>query len=100
MTSLRYVLWTLTALGCFAVAFMPPPPPPPPQHALPRSPDIVATVEQQGGALLDLVDMPAANFDQVVFFDMAGTIVFGLVVNGCVISSPVAIGKMREATPA
>ena len=63
-------------------------------------PDVTAAIERQGGALLDLVDLPGANFDQAAFFDMQGTIIMGMVINGCMIGGPVALGEMREATPA
>lgn len=109
MTALRYTLWTLTALGCFAVALMPPPVQSAvAAQAIPESaptcpaplPDITAQIEQQGGALLDLVDMPGANFDQVAFFDMGGTIIMGMVFNGCMLGGPIPLGEMQEGTPA
>lgn len=63
---------------------------------------VIATIESEGGAMLDLVDVADADgFDQMLLARFGkGAIVFGLVSKGCVITAPVQIGTAQKLTPA
>lgn len=63
-------------------------------------PAAIAETEANGGALVDMIDVPGIEFDQIVVVNGFGMLWIGYAKEGCMVSRPIPIGKAVEATPA
>lgn len=61
---------------------------------------IVGKIEDAGGAMLNLVDIPGANVDQVLVIVVEGAVGFIPFKDGCEVGPPLKYDEARKTTPA
>lgn len=83
---------------CFAIAFLVPNPARAAECSMTVS-AAVADTQANGGELVDLVDVPAIAFDQVLFVTMGGLLWTGYAKDGCLVTPPMPIGDAPTGPP-
>lgn len=58
--------------------------------------EVAAGIAEANGYIVDLVDIPAANFDQVLFFALEGDIQMTLLRHGCAVHVPLLLAPAAK----
>ena len=85
---------TILALGALLCALSPAVAQDKPECASPID-KIVAQVMEGGGELIDLVDVPGKDVDQMMVLRIGNAVVVGMVKDNCVVSPPIPLMEAK-----